>query len=56
MIRKLKSGEYRLYSRRRHPETRRHLHLGTFDTVEEAQKHHERLVQMNFFDKALARN
>ena len=30
MIRKLASGEYRLYSRKRHPRTGRRRNLGTF--------------------------
>jgi len=49
MIRKLKSGEYRLYSRRRNPKTGRRRNLGTFGTREAAEKH-ERAVQ--FFKRA----
>lgn len=44
MIRKLKSGEYRLYSRKQDPRTGRRRNLGTFKTREAAQKH-ERAVQ-----------
>jgi hypothetical protein len=44
MIRKLKSGKYRLYSHRVDPKTRKRKNLGTFDTREAAEKH-ERAVQ-----------
>nr|WP_294813453.1 hypothetical protein [uncultured Sphingomonas sp.] len=44
MIRKLKSGEYRLYSRKKDPDTGKRRNLGTFDTKAAAQKH-EREVQ-----------
>ena len=44
MIRKLKSGKYRLYSRKIDPRTKRRRNLGTFDTREAAEKH-ERAVQ-----------
>ena len=44
MIRKLKSGEYRLYSRKVDPATKKTKNLGTFRTREEAEKH-EREVQ-----------
>jgi hypothetical protein len=44
MIRKLKSGKYRLYSRKIDPRTRRRRNLGTFDTRAAAEKH-ERAVQ-----------
>ena len=44
MIRKLKSGKYRLYSRKIDPRTNRRRNLGTFDTREAAEKH-ERAVQ-----------
>jgi len=49
MIRKLKSGEFRLYSRKRDPKTGRRRNLGTFDTREAAEKH-ERDVQ--YFKRA----
>jgi len=44
MIRKLASGEYRLYSRKLNPKTRRRRNLGTFKTRAAAEKH-ERAVQ-----------
>lgn len=44
MIRKLKSGKYRLYSRKKNSKTGKRKNLGTFDTREEALKH-ERAVQ-----------
>jgi hypothetical protein len=44
MIRKLKSGEYRLYSRKKDPKTGKRRNLGTFRTRAAAQKH-ERAVQ-----------
>jgi hypothetical protein len=44
MIRKLKSGEYRLYSIKKNPKTGRRRNLGTFGTFEAAQRH-ERAVQ-----------
>jgi hypothetical protein len=44
MIRKLKSGKYRLYSRTRDPKTGKRRNLGTFDTLAAEQKH-ERAVQ-----------
>jgi hypothetical protein len=44
MIRKLKSGGYRLYSRKTDPRTGRRRNLGTFKTRADAQKH-ERDVQ-----------
>jgi len=44
MIRKLKSGKYRLYARKIDAKTGKRKNLGTFDTREEAEKH-ERQVQ-----------
>jgi hypothetical protein len=44
MIRKLKSGEYRLYSRKKDPKTGKRRNLGTFATREAAAQH-EREVQ-----------
>jgi hypothetical protein len=44
MIRKLKSGEYRLYSVKKNPKTGRRRNLGTFSTLEAARQH-ERDVQ-----------
>ena len=44
MIRKLKSGEYRIYSKKVDPQTKKRKNLGTFPTLEAAQKH-EREIQ-----------
>jgi len=44
MIRKLKSGQYRLYSRKLDPRTHKRRNLGSFGTREAAKKH-ERAVQ-----------
>jgi hypothetical protein len=44
MIRKLKSGEFRLYSRKKDASTGKRRNLGTFSTLEKAKKH-ERDVQ-----------
>jgi len=44
MIRKLKSGEYRLYSRKKSDSTGKRRNLGTFASLEKA-KQHEREVQ-----------
>jgi hypothetical protein len=44
MIRKLKSGQYRLYSRKKNRKTGRRRNLGTFATRTAAEKH-ERDVQ-----------
>ena len=44
MIRKLRSGQYRLYSRKVNPKTGKRRNLGTFATLTAAQKH-ERAVQ-----------
>jgi hypothetical protein len=51
MIRKLKSGAYRLYSRKIDPRTGKRRNLGTFKTLEEALRH-ERAVQ--FFKRMKA--
>jgi hypothetical protein len=48
MIRKLKSGEYRLYSRKKNTKTGKRRNLGTFSSRAAAEKH-ERAVQ--FFKK-----
>lgn len=48
MIRKLKSGEYRLYSRKADPKTGKRRNLGTFSSRAGAEQH-EREVQ--FFKK-----
>jgi hypothetical protein len=44
MIRKLKSGKYRLYSKKKDPKTGKRKNLGTFSTRAAAEKH-ERAVQ-----------
>jgi len=44
MIRKLKSGKYRLYSRSKYPRTGKRRNLGTFPTRAAAERH-ERAVQ-----------
>jgi hypothetical protein len=49
MIRKLKSGDYRLYSRNVDPKSGKRKNLGTFKSREAAEKH-ERAVQ--FFKHA----
>lgn len=48
MIRKLKSGQFRLYSRKKNAKTGKRRNLGTFSTREAAEQH-EREVQ--FFKK-----
>jgi hypothetical protein len=49
MIRKLKSGGYRLYSRKKDPRTGRRRNLGTFDSLAAAKKH-EKAIQ--YFKRA----
>jgi hypothetical protein len=44
MIRKLKSGQFRLYSRKKDASTGKRRNLGTFSSMEQA-KQHEREVQ-----------
>jgi hypothetical protein len=44
MIRKLRFGQYRLYSRKKNPKTGRRRNLGTFTSRAAAEKH-ERAVQ-----------
>ena len=39
MIRKLKSGQYRIYSKHVDPDTKKRRNLGTFDSMEAAKKH-----------------
>jgi hypothetical protein len=41
MIRKLASGEYRLYSRKKNPKTGKRRNLGTFKTKGAAKKHEQ---------------
>jgi hypothetical protein len=49
VIRKLKSGAYRLYSRKKDTKTGTRKNLGTFDSREGAERH-ERAVQ--YFKRA----
>ncbi|HEV8481442.1 MAG TPA: hypothetical protein VGR66_11665 [Candidatus Eisenbacteria bacterium] len=49
MIRKLKSGEYRLYSRKKSAKTGKRKNLGTFKSMAAAKKH-EKAVQ--YFKRA----
>jgi hypothetical protein len=51
MIRRLPSGLYRLYSRRKDPRTGKRRNLGTFPT-RAAAKRHERAIQ--FFKRGRA--
>ena len=44
MIRKLSSGQYRLYSKKKNAKTGKRRNLGTFSTRSAAEKH-ERAVQ-----------
>jgi hypothetical protein len=44
MIRKMASGKYRIYSRKKNPKTNKRKNLGTFDTMDEARQH-EREIQ-----------
>jgi hypothetical protein len=43
MIRKLKSGEYRLYSKKTDPKTKKRKNLGTFKTRAAAEKHEQEI-------------
>ena len=47
MIRKLKSGEYRIYSRKVDPKTGKRRNLGTFQSKEAAQKHEREIQYFN---------
>ena len=44
MIRKLRTGKYRLYSRKRNPRTGKRRNLGTFSSRAAAARH-ERAIQ-----------
>lgn len=48
MIRKLKSGEYRLYSEKKDPKTGKRKNLGTFKTRDAAKKHEQ---EVEFFKR-----
>ncbi len=43
MIRKLASGEYRIYSRKINPKTGKRRNLGTFSTREAAEQHEKEI-------------
>lgn len=49
MIRKLKTGEFRLYSRKANPKTGKRRNLGTFKSRAAAQKHE---AQIAYFKRA----
>ena len=44
MIRKLKTGQYRIYSSKIDPKTKRRRNLGTFDSLDAARQH-EKAIQ-----------
>eukprot|EP01035_Chromulina_nebulosa_P035278 gene35278-47407_t len=46
MIRKLKDGKYRLYSRKKDEKTGKRRNLGTFDNREAAEKHEREMPMM----------
>lgn len=48
MIRKLKSGKYRLYSRKKNPKTKKRRNLGTFNSLKAAKKHE---MEVQFFKR-----
>ena len=48
MIRKLQSGGYRLYSRKKDPRTGKRRNLGTFKTLAAARRHEQ---QVQFFKR-----
>lgn len=48
MIRKLKSGEYRLYTRKKDPKTDKRRNLGTFTSLAAAKKHEK---EIQFFKR-----
>jgi hypothetical protein len=39
MIRKLSSGQYRLYSKKKNAKTKKRRNLGTFNSLSAAKKH-----------------
>lgn len=43
MIRKLTSGEYRLYSRKKNSKTNKRRNLGTFTSLAAAKKHEQEI-------------
>lgn len=48
MIRKLKSGEYRLYSKKKDSKTGKRKNLGTFKSLEAAKRHEQ---EVEFFKR-----
>jgi hypothetical protein len=48
MIKRLKSGEYRLYSRKQNPKTGKRRNLGTFSTIAAAKRHES---EVQFFKR-----
>jgi hypothetical protein len=48
MIRKLRSGGYRLYSRKKDPKTNKRRNLGNFSSLEAAKKHEQ---EIQYFKK-----
>jgi hypothetical protein len=55
MIRKLKSGQYRLYSRKINPRTGKRRNLGTFPTRAKAEKPRVRTAAAGSLGTALRR-
>ena len=45
MIRKLKSGEFRLYSRKKDASTGKRRNLGTFSSLEKAKQHEREILR-----------
>ena len=43
MIRKLKSGKYRIYSRKKDSRTNKRKNLGTLNSLEAAKKHEKEI-------------
>jgi len=43
MIRKLKSGQYRIYSIKKNPKTGKRRNLGTFSSLAAAKKHEQEI-------------
>ena len=43
MIRKLKSGEFRIYSRKKDAKTGKRRNLGTFSSLEQARQHEKQI-------------
>ena len=48
MIRKLASGQYRLYSMKKNPKTGKRRNLGTFSSLAAAKKHEQ---EVEFFKR-----